>query len=52
MEDSYDNIVSYLSLGASYKGPIDYMEHKATSSKTMETPTGRPSTITTEPNPQ
>ena len=52
MEDSYDNIVTYRSLGASYKGPIDYIEPKATSSKTMETPSGRPSTINPEPRPQ
>ena len=31
VEDSYDNIVSYRSLGASYQGPIDYIEHKSTS---------------------
>ena len=37
VEDSYDNIVSYWSLGASYKGSIDYIEPKSTSSKTMAT---------------
>ena len=52
VEDSYDNLVSYQSLGASYKGPIDYIEPKAPSSKTMATPSGRPSTITPEPTHQ
>ena len=52
VEDSCDNIVSYRYLGASYKGPIDYIEPKATSSKTMSTPSVRPSTITPEPKPQ
>ena len=52
VEDSYDNIVSYRSLGASYKGPIDYIEPKATSYKTMATTSGRPSTITPKPKPQ
>ena len=52
MEDSYDNIVSYRSLGASYKGPINYIKPKATSSKTMETPSGCPSTTNPEPKPQ
>ena len=52
VEDSYDNIVSYRLLGASYEGPIDYIEHKSTSFKTMATPSGRPSTINPEPTPQ
>ena len=52
MEDSYDNIVSYQSLGASYEGPINYIEPKATSSKTMATPSGRPYTIIPEPKNQ
>ena len=52
VEDSYDNIVSHQSLGTSYKGPIDYIEPKATSYKTMMTPSDLPSTITTEPKPQ
>ena len=52
VEDSYNNIVSYRSLGASYKGSIDYIEPKATSSKTMETNLCRPSTITPEPKHQ
>ena len=52
VEDSYDNLVSYQSLGASYKGPIDYIEPKATSSKTMTTPSVRLSTINPEPNHQ
>ena len=52
MEDSYDKIVSYRSLGASYEGPIDYIESKSTSSKAVVTPPDRPSTITYEPTPQ
>ena len=52
VEDSYENLVSYQSLSASYKGPINYMEPKAPSSKTMATPSGRPYTITPEPKHQ
>ena len=52
VEDSYEKIVSYQSLGASYEGPTNYIEPKSTSSKTMETPSGRPSTITPESKPQ
>ena len=52
VEDSYGNIFSYQSLGASYKGPIDYIEPKATSSNTMATPSGLPSTITPETKTQ
>ena len=52
VEDSYENIVRYRSLGASYKGPIDYIEPKSTSSKTITTPSGRPYTITSEQKPQ
>ena len=35
-------------LGASYKGPIDYIEPKPPSSKTMAKHSGIPSTITSE----
>ena len=52
VEDSYDNIVSYRSLSASYKGPIDYIEPKTKSSNNMATPSGQTSTITPEPKPQ
>ena len=52
VEDSYDKIVRYRSLGASYQVPIDYIEPKSTSSKYMATPSGHPSTITPEPTPQ
>ena len=52
VEDSYDNIVSYRSLGASYEGPIDYIKPKSKSSKAMATLSGRPSTINPEPTPQ
>ena len=52
MEDSYDNIVSYRLLGASYKDPIDYIEPKSKSSITMEIPSGRPFKITSEPKAQ
>ena len=52
VEDSYDNIVGYQPLDTSHQGPIDYMEHKSTRSATMDTPSGRPSTITTAHTPQ
>ena len=52
VEYSYDNIVSYRSLGPSYQGPIDYIETISTSSTAMVTPSGRPSTINPEPTPQ
>ena len=52
VEDSYDNIVSYWSLGASYQGPINYIEPKSTNSKAMATPSVHPPTITLEPTPQ
>ena len=52
LEYSYDNIVSYRYLGASYQGPIVYIETISTSSTAMATPLGRPSTITTEPTLQ
>ena len=48
VEESYENLISYQSLRASYTGPIDYIEPKTPSSKTMTTPSGRPSTITPE----
>ena len=48
VEDSYENLVSYQSLGTYYKVPIDYIEPKSPSSKTMATPSGRPYTITPE----
>ena len=50
-KDSYDNIVSYRSLGASYQGPIDYIEPKSTGSKDMASPSVRPSTINPKPTP-
>ena len=52
VEDSYDNLISYQYLDASYKGPIYYIEPKAPSSKTIATPSGRPSTITPDPTHQ
>ena len=52
VEDSYDNIVSYRSIGASYKVPINYIEPKSTSSDTMATHSVRPYTSTPEPKPQ
>ena len=52
VEDSYDNIFSYRSLGASYQCPIKYTEPKSTSSKATDTPSGRPSIINPEPTPQ
>ena len=51
-EDSYDNIVSYRSLGTSHQGPIDYMEPISTRSTAMDTPSGRPSTINPDQKPQ
>ena len=52
VENSYDNLVSYQFLGASYKVPIDYIKPKTISSKTMATPSGRPYTITPKPKHQ
>ena len=52
VEDLYENLVSCQSLGSYYNVPIDYIEPKAPSSKTMETPSGRSSTITPEPTHQ
>ena len=52
LEDSYDTLVSYQSLGASYKGPINYIEHKAPISKNTATPSGGPYIITPEPTHQ
>ena len=52
VEDSYDNIVSYRPLGASYQGPIGYIEPRSISSTAMATPSGRPSMITPQPKPQ
>ena len=52
VEDSYDNIVSYRPLGASYQGPIDYIEPRSISSTAMDTPSDRPSMITPQPKPQ
>ena len=52
VEDSYDNIFRYRSLGASYQGLIDYIEPKSTSSTAMSTPLGRPYAINPEPTPQ
>ena len=51
VEDSYENIVSYRSLGASYEGPIDYIESKSTGYNTMATPSGQLSTINPKPTP-
>ena len=52
VEDSYDNIFSYQPLGTSHQGPIDYIEPRSIRSTAMDTPSGRPSTITPDPTTQ
>ena len=52
VEESYDNIARYRSFSTSYKGPINYIEPTATSSKAMETPSGRQYTVTPKPKHQ
>ena len=52
MEESYDSIFSYLPLGRSHQGPIEYIEPKYTWSKNMATTSGLPSTVTPSDNPQ
>ena len=52
MEDSYDKIVRYCTLGLSHQVPIDSVEPKSTWSTNMATPSGRPSTITPSHKPQ
>ena len=52
VEDSYYNIVGYPPLGWSHQVPMDYIEPKFTWSTNMATPSGHPSTITPDDNPQ
>ena len=46
VEDSFDNIISYRSIGSSHQGTIDYIEPKSNNSTPTTTPSGRPSMIT------
>ena len=52
VEDSYDKIFIYRPLVTSHQGPIDYREPISTRSTTIATPSGHPSTITTDHTPQ
>ena len=52
VEEWYDNIFIWRTLGRSHQGPIDYIEPKYTWYRNMATPSGRPSTITPAHNPQ
>ena len=46
------NFFSYRTISQSHQVPIDYIEPKSTWSTNMDTPSGRPSTITPADNPQ
>ena len=52
MEYSYDNIVSYHTLGRSHQVPIGYINYKYKWYTNMATPFGRTSTITPADNHQ
>ena len=52
LDYSWDNIVRYPPLGTSHQGPIDYIEPIATTSTSMDTPSGCSSLITSDPTPQ